>query len=79
MGGIADVGDRIIASVKAYVAGATEEIDARLNEIDARIKAIRVPKDGDPGKDADPALIQSAVEKEFESMAIVFIKGLQDG
>lgn len=81
MGGMKEIGDMLIASVKEYVAAAVAGISRRLDEFDARIKAIpsgppgeSIKGDkGDPGaagKDADPAVLKSMVEEAVSAIPL---------
>jgi hypothetical protein len=80
MGGITEIGDRLIASVKQYVGDAVAGIGKRLDEFDARIKSIPhgpAGKDGRDGKDADPELVRTVVSETFPGMVERVQAGLE--
>ena len=77
MGGIEEVGARLVVSVKQYVSEAMASVAKRFDDVDARIKSIPhgpSGKDGRDGKDADPVLIEIAVQK-----AVAMIPVPKDG
>lgn len=67
---------RMLEAVKGHVARSMSALDVRFADLEARIKAIPTPKDGRDGKDgtngkdADPAVIEAAVQKAVSAIPV---------
>ena len=79
MGGVKQVGDVLIASVRHYVGGAVAELNARIDEIS------RTPgpkgedgRDGKDGKNVDGDTVRTLINNQFDDMADAIVEGLKD-
>lgn len=59
---------RMLDAVKGYVSHAAGALSKRLDELETRLKSIPLGPKGEPGKDADPAYIDAAVQKAVASL-----------
>jgi hypothetical protein len=60
-------GQEIVAAVKAHVDKSIGPLLARMEMLEARFAGLPTPKDGEPGKDADPDEVAAIVVRELRS------------
>lgn len=60
-------GQEIVAAVKAHVDKSVGPLLARMETLEARFAGLPTPKDGEPGKDADPDEVAAIVVRELRS------------
>jgi hypothetical protein len=60
-------GQEIVAAVKAHVDKAVGPLVARMETLEARFGELPTPKNGEPGKDADPDAVAAIVVRELQS------------
>ena len=73
---IKSLGDQIVSTVKEFVARRLEDVTKRLDEVVARLDALPVPKDGQPGKDADMDVLMAHIKESVEKHILAVRDGL---
>ena len=68
-------GREIVAEVRGFMDRTLAPVVERLDALERRISDFPAPKDGEPGKDADPeevaAIVAERLSKEIESLRSV--------
>lgn len=63
------LGDQIVSTVKEFVARRLEDVTTRLDEVVARLDSLPVPKDGQPGKDADMEALAVVIDERVKEQS----------